>query len=64
MDAETKLLVAKLRQRDQLQRDLAANDRALRAALTAWTETRPGYSRRGVTTEANARRTLRQAGVL
>lgn len=64
MDAETELLVAKLRQRDKLQADLAANDAALRKALAAWTETRPGYSRRGVTTEANARRTLRQVGLL
>lgn len=64
MDAETRLLVAKLRQRDQLARDQAANDAALRKALAAWHETRPGYSRRGVTTEANARRTLRQAGLL
>ena len=64
MDAETKLLVAKLRKADQLRRDLAANDKALRAALATWTETRPGYSRRGVTTEANARRMLGHAGLL
>ena len=64
MDAETELLVVKLRKADQLRRDLAANDQALRAALAAWTETRPGHSRRGVTTEAGARFMLGQAGLL
>lgn len=63
MDAETRLLVAKLRQRDRLLRDLAANDKALRPALDAWTASRTGYVR-GKTTEAGARFLLGQAGLL
>jgi hypothetical protein len=64
MDAETELVVAKLRRADQLRRDTAANDAALRKALAKWHASRPGYSRRGIATEATARHTLRQAGLL